>query len=59
MSKLQFALPPMQAKMTAVGQVVNPDGSKVDFTLKADMPLKLEGETNGNNPVSSGLNSRD
>jgi len=52
MDKIKFTLPPMVAKMTAKGKVVNPDGSEQDFTMTADVPIKSGEEEDGNHPIS-------
>lgn len=46
-----FRLPPMKASMTAVGKVVQPDGSVKNFVINTEKLIdsEKEGEGNGDN----------
>ncbi len=58
MSKMKFKIPPMVAKLTAVGKVVNPDGSTREIRLEGNLPLIQEKER-GDNSTSGDDNRSD
>lgn len=55
----KFKLPPLVAKMKAVGTVTNPDGTVHNIVLTAEKPLKLQENESGNHPIGSGIDRSD